>query len=197
LYAEVDHVLERHPELCIIFAHFYFLSADLERAGRFLDAHPKVCLDLTPGSEMYDHFTRNWDAARDFFLHYADRLVYGTDISSRALSNGAQGKQGSLALAWLVRANLERADVFTVPGRDGFVPADLDGHRGLNLPQETLDKIYHANFERLYGMAPAPLNREAALAELERLAAEVDALAGGEAEKNVARQVVEALGRRG
>jgi hypothetical protein len=145
---------------------------------------------------MYDHFTRTWDAARDFFLRYPDRLVYGTDISSRALSNGEQGKRGSLALAWLVRANLEREDVFTVPGREGFTPADLDGHRGLNLPRETLDKIYHANFERLYGTAPAPLNREAALAELERLAAEVDALAGGKAEENVARQVAKELGRK-
>ena len=41
--------------------------------------------------------------------------------------------------------------------------------------------------------APAPLNREAALAELERLAAEIDDLAGGEAEENVARQVAERL----
>jgi predicted TIM-barrel fold metal-dependent hydrolase len=188
LYAEVDQVLERHPGLRIIFAHFYFLSADLARAGRFLDAHPTVCLDLTPGSEMYGNFTRNYDAARVFFHRYQDRLVYGTDISSRALLQGEPGRQGSLALAWLVRANLERDDAFTVPGRDGFMPADLDGYRGLNLPEQVLTQIYRANFERLYGSAPAPLNREAALAELERLAAEIDALAGG-GDGNVARQV--------
>jgi predicted TIM-barrel fold metal-dependent hydrolase len=186
LYAEVDHVLARHPRLRIIFAHFYFLSADLERAERFLDAHPTVCFDLTPGSEMYDNFTRNYDAARAFFLRYQDRLVYGTDISSRGL---ARDKRGSLALAWLVRASLERDDLFTVPGREGFMPADLEGHRGLALPREVLAKIYHANLERLYGPLPAPLNREAALAELERLAGEVDALAGGEAEENLARRV--------
>jgi predicted TIM-barrel fold metal-dependent hydrolase len=197
LYAEVDRVLERHPGLHIIFAHFYFLSADLQRAGRFLDAHPTVCLDLTPGSEMYGNFTRTYEAARAFFLRYQDRLVYGTDISTRALSNGEQGRRGSLALAWLVRANLEREDVFTVPGRDGFMPADLKGYRGLDLPRQVLERIYHANFERLYGAAPAPLNHEAALAELERLAAEIDLLAGGEAEENVARQVAERLERMG
>ncbi|MCX7599190.1 MAG: amidohydrolase, partial [Armatimonadetes bacterium] len=31
LYAEVDEVLRRHPRLKVIFAHFYFLSADLPR----------------------------------------------------------------------------------------------------------------------------------------------------------------------
>jgi predicted TIM-barrel fold metal-dependent hydrolase len=195
LYAEVDQVLERHPGLSIIFAHFYFLSADLERASRFLDAHPNVCLDLTPGSEMYGNFTRTYEAARAFFLQYQDRLIYGTDISTRALSSGEQGWQGSLALAWLVRANLERDDLFTVPGREAFMPADLEGYRGLALPREALDKIYRANFERVYGAEPAPLNRKAALAELERLAAEIDTLAGGEAEENVARQVAEQLGK--
>ena len=35
LYAEVDEVLDRHPDLNIIFAHFYFLSADLPRASDF------------------------------------------------------------------------------------------------------------------------------------------------------------------
>ncbi len=40
LYAEVDEVLTRHPALRITFAHFYFLSADLPRAARFLDQHP-------------------------------------------------------------------------------------------------------------------------------------------------------------
>lgn len=197
LYSEVDRVLERHPGLKIIFAHFYFLSADLERAGRFLDEHPNVCLDLTPGSEMYDNFTRNYDAARTFFLRYRDRLVYGTDISTHGLSQGEQGRRNSLGLAWLVRANLEREDVFVVPGREAFTPPDLDGYRGLNLPSEALEKIYHANFERLYGAAPAPLDRQAARAELERLAAEIDALAGGVAEANVARQVAERLGAGG
>jgi len=34
LYAEVDEVLEKHPDLSIIFAHFYFLSADPGRCPK-------------------------------------------------------------------------------------------------------------------------------------------------------------------
>ena len=46
---------------------------------------------------------------------------------------------------------------------------------GLALPRRMLEKIYRANFERLYGTAPRPLNREAAIAELERMAGVIDA----------------------
>ncbi|MDF1515723.1 MAG: amidohydrolase family protein, partial [Anaerolineae bacterium] len=82
LYAEVDQVLARHPNLRIIFAHFYFLSADLPRAKRFLDTHPSVKFDLTPGIEMLYNLSYHVDESREFFTHYADQIVYGTDISS-------------------------------------------------------------------------------------------------------------------
>ena len=45
-------------------------------------------------------------------------------------------------LAYLVRASLQRQDVFLVPGRESSLPADLQGHRGLALPREALLKIY-------------------------------------------------------
>jgi predicted TIM-barrel fold metal-dependent hydrolase len=37
LHAEIARVLRLHPRLNAILAHFHFLSADLERASRFLD----------------------------------------------------------------------------------------------------------------------------------------------------------------
>ena len=41
LYSEVEQVLRQHPGLKVILAHFYFLSADLPRARRFMDEHPE------------------------------------------------------------------------------------------------------------------------------------------------------------
>jgi hypothetical protein len=63
LYAEVGHVLERHPHLRVIFAHFYFLSADLPRMAALLDIYPNVHLDIAPGSGMYANFSRQPEAA--------------------------------------------------------------------------------------------------------------------------------------
>jgi hypothetical protein len=69
----------------------------------------------------------------------------------------------------------------------------IDGHVHFSHLERMGDVLGIMDFERVYGATPAPLNREAALAELERLAAEIDALAGGEAEENAARQVAERL----
>ena len=192
LYAEIDHVLARHPTLKLILAHFYFLSADLERAARLLDAYPSVCLDITPGGEMYNHFTRSGEAARAFFLRYQDRIVYGTDVSTRAIQQG--GIEAPLSYAHFVRTFLETAEPFTPPPAiPHWLEDDLEAIVPIELPQEALAKIYHGNFERLYGASPAPLNREAALAELARIADEIEAQQGAEAE-NPAREVLARLG---
>ena len=149
LYTEVDHILARHPRLKITFAHFYFLSADLARAARFLDAHPAVCFDLAPHVDMYRDFSHAPDAARDFFLRYQDRIIYGTDLDTRTLQRGAAGTQLALHLAWLIRAFLEKAGPFIVPD----TPDDGEKrYHGLGLPREMLEKIYHVNYERCCGV---------------------------------------------
>jgi predicted TIM-barrel fold metal-dependent hydrolase len=197
LYAEVDHVLQRHPRLKIIFAHFYFLSADLQRAAEFLDAHPSVCFDLTPGVEMYLNFGQKLTAARDFFVKYADRLVYGTDIGASAIDQDPTqqlDRPESLGRAWVVRQFLESDRPFSAPAGVGhWLGMDTAGFHGIALPLDVLEKIYHANFERVFGPEPAPLNRDAALAELERMAAVIDAQAGGEPVDSPARRAARRL----
>jgi predicted TIM-barrel fold metal-dependent hydrolase len=198
LYAEVDRVLERHPGLKIIFAHFYVLSADLGRAGEFLDAHPNVCFDLTPGVEMYFNFARTLDASRDFLMRYQDQLVYGTDIGAGAIHRDpTRGLDwtDSLGRSWVVRRFLESDGPFAAPeGMGHWLGMDAGGFHGIALPPEVLDKIYCTNFERLFGPTPAPLNRDAALAELERQAAAIDARAG-EPTNSSARQVARWLAK--
>jgi predicted TIM-barrel fold metal-dependent hydrolase len=200
LHAEVEHVLQRHPRLKAILAHFHFLSADLERAGRLLDRHPSVCLDLAPGSEMYNNFTRangharGTNAARDFFLRYQDRLIYGTDTTTGQMER-ALGRQ------WAVRTFLETDRAFTPPvGLERWLEPDLPAFQGISLPRQVLAKIYRANLERLYGPAPAPLDWEAALAEIRRMAAVLDEQArepvGGQAADNHARQALQVFGDR-
>lgn len=191
LYTEVDNVLGRHPRLKIIFAHFYFLGADLPRAKAFFEAHENVCFDLTPGFEMYEQFNRDIDAAHDFFSQHADRIIYGTDTSTRRLQAGnAQGWEHTLATAWTVRAFLETDGPFDLPGRFAErKPEDMDTFRGIGLPCETLEKIYQRNFERLYGDAPAPLAHGPAMAELDRVARELDELPDSDADENPAREV--------
>lgn len=168
LYAQVENVLRRCPKLKVILAHFYFLSADLPRAAALLDRYDNVHFDITPGSEMYGNFSRNPEATRDFFIKYQDRILFGTDSNERRLSPAPEGDiiaHPMLGTFWRMRAFLETDRVQPAWGWP-----DKGEVRGIALPQEALEKIYYRNFERLVGRAPAPLNREQAIAECERLA---------------------------
>lgn len=174
LYAEVENVLRRHPKLRVIFAHFFFLSADLPRAARLLDQYPHVHLDLAPGIELLYNLSRDVPATRDFFTRYADRILFGTDISSN------QQPEEAAIRAGIVTRWVQTADEYRVPdGADFLLGPPEDGlMRGLALPEEVLAKVCHANFERLVGARPKALERELAAQECDRQAREVSFLTG-------------------
>ena len=189
LYAEVDEVLGRHPGLKIIFAHFYFLSADLDRARRFFDAHPSVCFDLAPGVEMLYNLSRDPEASREFFVEYADRIVFGTDLFSSLTEEQGRIRAG-LVYRWLEGDGSlrvpEAADFLLGPPEDGLI-------RGLSLPDDVLTRIYSANFARLAGSQPRALNVGKAIEECQRLAAMAEALSGRPAAETEAARVAASL----
>jgi predicted TIM-barrel fold metal-dependent hydrolase len=149
-YSEVDAILDRHPNLKIIFAHFYFLSRELDRAARFLDAHPSVCFDLAPHLGMYTDFSLQPEAGRAFFVRYQDRIIFGTDTDTRTLERGTEGIQFTRSIPVLIRSFLEKNGEFSMPGGTRY--------HGLGLPRPVLEKIYQTNFERIYGRIPLVLN---------------------------------------
>jgi predicted TIM-barrel fold metal-dependent hydrolase len=181
IYAECERVLEKHPKLNIIFAHFYFLSDLLPRAAAFLDRYPNVSFDLAPGIEMLHNFTKRPDEARDFFLKYQDRIVFGSDFAPKGL----------LSRLWVVRSFLETDEEFHVPTDERlFWPDHRTMIRGIALPEDVLRKIYADNFRRVAGPEPLPLDPRRVIGELNRLAVLQDAIG---AERNTARRVAAAL----
>ncbi|MEI6166627.1 MAG: amidohydrolase family protein [bacterium] len=155
LYAEVERVLDRHPRLRVVFAHFYFLSADLDRAARFLSAHPHVGFDLAPGVEFFYNLSRDRDQARDFFIRHADRIYFGTDAG---LMRGAPvtSVEARIRLVWRFLAT---GDTFRVPADADFLlgPPEDGIIRGLDLPSPVLERILAANFRERVGPHPKPL----------------------------------------
>lgn len=174
LYGEVEAVLKRHPKLAVIFAHFYFLSADLARAEEFLAAHPRVKLDLALGIELLFNLSRRPMAAREFFIAHQDRIVFGTDIGSAAAPARAAARAG------LLRRFLETDETFTVPSEadDLLEPGGRAQVRGLDLPAEVLAKVYSGNFEAFAGEAPRPVDVDQAMAECHRQAEIAAAMSG-------------------
>lgn len=189
LYAEVENVLTRYPRLKVIFAHFYFLSADLPRAAALFDRFPGVHFDLAPGVEMLYNMSRDPAATREFFIKYADRIVFGTDIASEQSPEEAALRCG-IVTRWLTTDDEYRvpagADFLLGPPEDGIM-------RGLDLPEDVLARILHGTFERIAGAAPRPMNAALAADECERLARGVEALTGEPAEETVAGQAAACL----
>lgn len=186
LYGEVDKVLERHPRLKVIFAHFYFLSKEPERAAAFLERWPGVSFDITPGAEMYRNFSKDPALWREFFIRFQDRIVFGTD-NMAPREPWDEARRGMLEKVVMMRRFLETADTF-----EGFCTAASRLVTGLGLPETVLRKIEQANFERYAGAAPRPLVREAALA----LAGETLAFARRDpAQAPLARELTEVLER--
>lgn len=142
LYQETEEVLRKFPQLHVTFAHFFFLSADLDRAARFLDRWPLVCFDITAGIEMYYNFAAAPKAWREFFVRYQDRIIFGTDTMAEP------GSSPDSAAA-------------SIKSYESFLKTDAEafGGRGLKLPPAVVAKICAGNFERRVGKRPRKANR--------------------------------------
>jgi predicted TIM-barrel fold metal-dependent hydrolase len=76
LMTERDNLLRRNPKTTFVIAHLGWHANDLGRLGRLLDELPNVYTEL--GAVLYD-IGRQPRAARDFFLRYQTRILFGKD----------------------------------------------------------------------------------------------------------------------
>ncbi|MBS7649686.1 MAG: amidohydrolase family protein [Candidatus Bathyarchaeia archaeon] len=158
LYKEIENVLERHPNLKIVLCHFYFMSANLERAAKFLDNYKNANFDLTLGIELIYNISKRRDEWRDFFIKYCDRILFGTDIATW------QTIQEAIARVWLIRNFLETNEEFFTPATaDDLLTRYREPFLGLRLPDSVLRKIYAENFNRLWGNKPRKINIDFAI----------------------------------
>lgn len=170
-YRQVLAVLDRHPKLKIVFAHMFFLSAQLDRLCDYMRRYPNICVDLTPGIELYINLSKNPAGAQAFFDEFGNRILYGTDIGARAVisENKINDRESAQRVA-VCRGFLEREGRFTVEVDGNFLLGDEDFDLcGMHLPDDMLQKIYHDNFVRLVGSAPRPVSRRDILRECRRL----------------------------
>lgn len=172
-YSQVFHILQRHPKIKIIFAHFFFMSEQLERLGKLLDTYPNIMVDVTPGSEMYRILSADHDNAQAFFKKYYQRILYGTDAASRCVMLQLMAR-----FDWA--ENLRRVELINsffspetdeITGSDGAYLIDVPDFRlrGLDLTEEELDHIFCKNFQRFAGEIPAKVVPKQVVKECRRI----------------------------
>ncbi len=133
LYLETEGVLKKFPGLKITLAHFFFMSADIDRASKFLDKWGSVSFDITPGDEMYHDFSKNSSDWRNFFIHYQDRIIFGTDNTPPEGDNYQNQLESCLNNIRKIRVFLETDN-------------EMYSGKGLKLDNIVLEKIYRGNF---------------------------------------------------
>jgi hypothetical protein len=127
-------LVARHPATTFIGAHVGCCAEDLAWVGTLLDRCPNFHVDI---SARIGELGRQPYTARRFFLQYADRILFGSDM-------------GPYPEAYRVIYHfLETDDEYF---NYNAAPIPLQGRWhvcGLYLPDEVLEKVYFRNAERL------------------------------------------------
>ncbi|HEX6202406.1 MAG TPA: amidohydrolase family protein [Thermoanaerobaculia bacterium] len=130
LAGERDALFRRHPKTTFVMAHLGWQANDLAALGRLLDELPNVYTEV--GAVLYD-IGRQPRAARDFFLRYQDRILFGKDSF----------QPGEYPYFWRV---FETDDDYF----DYYRPYHAFWKLyGIDLPDEVLKKLYYGNALRI------------------------------------------------
>ncbi len=144
-----DNMLEKHPDLKFVGAHLGSLEWNLEELAKRLDKYPNMAVDLARMSDLYYHAMKDWDATRNFFIKYQDRLLYATDLQVRETDNPEEMNQRTHQARMHYWKFFTTDEVFAFPDADG-------SYKGLKLPREVVDKIYRKNAEQWLPRSPHP-----------------------------------------
>jgi hypothetical protein len=128
-----DRVIARHPNTTFVAAHVAESSENLARVTQLLSDHPNVLVDI---SARASELGRQPYRAREFFLRFADRILFGTDLLP-------EERMYRLYFRFLETAD----EYFEYPSH-----ASRQGRwniYGLHLPDEVLRKVYRENALRL------------------------------------------------
>lgn len=164
-HQRVERVLNRFPNLKVVFAHFCFLSANLSRASTVMDTYPHINFDITPGAAIYCDFSKKPENARDFFIKYQDRVLFGDDTTVEENIS----REGIAKKIFFMRNFLETDEEFLMPQGDKYFLPRKDRIRGIKLPKSVLNKIYYENFLRIFGKKPRALDVFAGKEECHRI----------------------------
>ena len=147
LYRQAYAILEAHPNLKVTFAHFFFKSEKPEDLVELFEKYPNVCVDLTPGWEMYLSFYEKKEFFKEFFTKYSKRIILGTD---------AYFPRPTECSMWLVDR------VYRFLTSPDVIKAVADRYEsGLCIPEEAIEDIVHGNFERRVSEKPKKINKQA------------------------------------
>jgi predicted TIM-barrel fold metal-dependent hydrolase len=127
-------IVARHPHTTFIGAHVGCYAENLAWVGALLDRCPNFFVDI---SARIGELGRQPYTARRFFLRYADRILFGSDM-------------GPYPEAYRITYRFLETDDEYFNYNAAPIPMQGRWHvHGLYLPDEVLEKVYFRNAERV------------------------------------------------
>jgi len=127
-----DRVIARHPQTTFIALHMANWPENLDYVAAELNRYPNMMVEFGAREAELGRQPRR---AREFFLKYQDRIMFGTD-------NGMEEEMYRNHFRWLETAD-EYFDYWGYPAQGRWKIY------GMELPDPVLQKIYHLNAERV------------------------------------------------
>ncbi|MGA8274636.1 MAG: amidohydrolase family protein [Candidatus Sulfotelmatobacter sp.] len=129
-----DRMFAKHPHTTFVALHMANCPENLDYVSHLLDTLPNVMVEFGAREAELGRQPRR---AREFFIKYQDRIMFGTD-------NGVDEAMYRNHFRWLETAD-EYFDYWGYPGQGRWKIY------GMDLPDSVLEKIYHKNAERIFG----------------------------------------------
>ena len=128
-----DRIIARHPHTTFVALHLANWPENLDYVSAELDRYPNMMVEFGAREAELGRQPRR---AREFFLKYQDRIMFGTD-------NGMDEEMYRNHFRWLETAD-EYFDYWGYPGQGRWKIY------GMELPDTVLEKVYHRNAEWLF-----------------------------------------------
>jgi len=152
-YEQLEHVLQRHPGVKVMGAHFGGHPEDLDHLGRLLDGYPNFLIDTSATKWVCREVGRQPERAREFVVRYARRILFGSDLVAREgwpVERYAQ-RYWVQQMLWegegAYRSPIPDGDYQEIVRRAGGEPGEAEApvFQGLGLPAEVLRRVYYEN----------------------------------------------------
>jgi predicted TIM-barrel fold metal-dependent hydrolase len=133
LMRQRDHIFAKHPDTRFVALHFGSWPENLAFVEQTLQKYPNVMIEF---GAREGELGRQPRRARQLFLQYSDRIMFGTD-------EGAAETMYQNYFRWL-ETDDEYFPYAQYPGQGRWMIS------GMGLPDDVLERIYHLNAERLF-----------------------------------------------
>ncbi|MFW9864471.1 MAG: amidohydrolase family protein [Candidatus Thorarchaeota archaeon] len=146
---DFEEILSSFPNLKVQQAHFGSQPEHLENLARWFELYPNYYIDTSSARWMARELGRYPKNAREFFIKFSDRILFGTDIvqdRNKPISDYYRTRYFTFQA--LLETKIRDLPLpFPDPENDNNTKIN-----GLDLPQDVLKKIYWENARRLYSL---------------------------------------------